>query len=89
METVVRNVRDLRADDRYAAEQLVGYSQRENQQLVIQVVNVDVATGRPGNGTGEGKLPDWCNVYEGLTDEKIAELEKTILTRADLTRPSE
>src|SRR5438093_1373533 len=89
METIVRNVRELKGDDRSAAEQLVGHSLRENQKLVIQVVNLDLATGRPGNGTSTGKLPDWCNVYEGLTDEEIADLEKTILTRADLTRPSE
>ncbi len=34
-------------------------------------------------------LPVWCNVYEGLSDEEIADLDRTILTRADLTRPSE
>ena len=89
METVVHNVRDLRNNERSAAEQLVGHSLRENQQLVIQVVNLDIATERAGNGTAEGKLPGWCNVYEGLTDEEIADLEKTILTRADLSRPSE
>jgi hypothetical protein len=89
METVVYNVRDLRSDDRSAAEQLVGHSLRENQKLVIQVVNVDLTAERPGNGTGAGKLPEWCNVYAGLTDEEIADLEKTILTRADLSRPSE
>lgn len=34
-------------------------------------------------------LPEWCNVYAGLSDEEIAELEETILTRADLTRSSD
>ena len=52
-------------------------------------MNIDLTTDRRGNGTREGKLPEWCNVYEGLTDEEIADLEKTILTRADLSRPSE
>ena len=89
METVVRNVRDLRGNERSAAEGLVGHSLRENQKLVIRVVNIDLTTDHPGNGTREGKLPEWCNVYEGLTDEEIADLEKTILTRADLSRPSE
>jgi len=42
-----------------------------------------------GNGTAAGKLPEWCNVYAGLSDEEIADVEKTILTRADLSRPSE
>jgi hypothetical protein len=41
---------------------------------------------RPGNGTAVGMLPEWCNAYAGLTDEEIADLEQTILTRADLTR---
>ena len=86
MEVVVHNVRDLRNNERSAAEQLVGHALRENQQLVIQVVNLDLGAERPGNGTDEGKLPEWCNVYDGLTDEEIADLEKTILTRADLSR---
>ncbi len=34
-------------------------------------------------------LPDWCNVYAGLSDEEIAEIEKIVLRRADLTRPTE
>ena len=89
METVVHNVRDLRRNDRSAAEQLVGHSLRENQKLVIQVVSVELPAERHGNGTTEGKLPEWCNVYAGLSDEEIADLEKTILTRADLSRPSE
>src|SRR5262245_21665721 len=89
METVVRNVRDLPDNERSAAERLVGHSLRANQKLVIQVVNLDLATGLPGNNTRRGELPDWCNVYEGLSDDDIAELETRILTRADLTRPSE
>ena len=89
METVVRNVRDLRGKERSAVEGLVSRSLRENQKLVIQVVSLYLTTDRPGNGTREGTLPEWCNVYEGLTDEEIADLEKTILTRADLSRPSE
>jgi hypothetical protein len=39
--------------------------------------------------TGDAILPEWCNVYAGLSDDEIAILEKSILTRADLTRPSE
>jgi hypothetical protein len=89
METVVRNVRDLPVDERSAAEQLVGHSLCVDQKLVIHVVNLDIGAGGPGNGSGGGRLPDWCNVYEGLTDDEIADLEKTILNRADLTRPSE
>lgn len=89
METIIRNVRDLRDDDRSAAEHLVGHSLRENQRLVIQVASVDLTADHPSNGNRTGQLPAWCNVYDGLSDEEIADLETTILTRADLTRLSE
>ena len=88
METVVHNVRDLSGNERSAAEQLVGHSLRENQQLVIQVVSLELGTTPHGGGTGEDTLPDWCNVYEGLSDDRIAELERAISRRLDLTRPT-
>ena len=88
METFVHNVRDLNSTERSAVEQLVGHALRENQQLVIQVVSLEVGTKEPGLGVGEDQLPDWCNVYEGLTDDQIAELEKAISQRLDLTRPT-
>lgn len=83
METVVHNIRDLSDNKRTAAEQLVGHSLRENQQLVIQVVNVDLASKQPVSDTGQGALPDWCNVYDGLTDAEIAEIEKSIVRSHD------
>jgi hypothetical protein len=79
METVVRNVRELNGSQRTAAEGLVGHSLRENQQLVIQIVTLDVGAAPSSKATGEGKLPEWCNVYEGLSDAEIAEIEKSIV----------
>jgi hypothetical protein len=35
------------------------------------------------------KLPEWCDVYAGLTDEEIAEIEKIALSRAEMTRASD
>ncbi len=32
-------------------------------------------------------VPEWWNVYEGLSDEEIDRLDKAIRERADLTRP--
>jgi hypothetical protein len=90
METVIRNVGDIDDRDRQALEHLVGHGLHENQQLVIGIVDLP---GRPNrapcmvNGTQE--LPEWCDVYAGLSDEAIDDLEKTILQRADLSRPSE
>ncbi len=79
METVVHNVRDLRDDDRSAVERLVGHSVRENQQLIIQVADIDLGPAPSGAAAGEGKLPDWCNVYEGLSDAEIEKIEKSIV----------
>jgi len=85
METIIRQVRDLDSSERLAIEQIVGHALRENQQLVIQVMNVEL---QPAAATS-GPLPEWCNVYEGLSDEQVADIEKTALRRADLSRPSE
>jgi hypothetical protein len=87
METVVHRIRDLSGSDRSAAEQLVGHALRENEQLVIQVVNLDStapATQQPGSPASG--VPEWWNIYEGLSDERIEELDQAIRQRANLTR---
>ncbi len=91
MENIVRDVRDIDNTDRRALEHVVGKALRDNQRLVIQIVSLDLQETPPADPSpvGAGKLPAWCNVYEGLTDAEIDELEKTVLRRADLTRPSE
>ncbi|MBN8625191.1 MAG: hypothetical protein J0M17_06870 [Planctomycetes bacterium] len=91
MENIVRNVRDIDNGDRRAIEHVVGQALRDNQRLVIQIVSLDLNDAEPAAPpvAATGQLPAWCNVYEGLNDAEIAELEKTVLTRADLTRTSE
>lgn len=91
MENIIRDVRDIDNGDRQAIEHVVGQSLRDNQRLVIQIVSLDLKAEPPAvpSSTAGGKLPEWCNVYEGLSDAEIAELEKTVLTRADLTRSTE
>jgi hypothetical protein len=91
MEPIVRKVRDIGKRERYVLEDLVGRKLRENQQVVIQVETLDpegAQTPEQAETLTEGELPDWCNVYEGLTDNEIADLESVILERANLTRPS-
>ena len=89
MTTITRNVAKINTADRQALEHVLGHSLRDNQQVVIQVVNLDVETAKSNAATAVGQLPDWCNVYEGLTDDQIADLEKIVLTRADLSRTTE
>lgn len=94
MEALIRNVGDINAQDRQALEHVLGQSLRENQQLVIHIVNLKVQpessqTPTTQQGSDTPTLPDWCNVYEGLSDTDIADMEQTILQRADLGRPTE
>jgi hypothetical protein len=46
---------------------------------------------RPEINTGQSAegLPDWCNVYEGLTEQEIEDIEKVILDRNGWTRDSQ
>ena len=43
MESIIRNVRDIDSADREALEHVVGSALRENQQLIIQVVSIDLS----------------------------------------------
>jgi hypothetical protein len=90
METVIRNVGDIDARDRQALEHVLGQPLHENQQLVIGIRDVHGSM-KPAQRTGNGTatLPEWCNVFAGLSDGEIDDLEKAILPRADLSRPSE
>jgi hypothetical protein len=87
METTVRNVRDINSSERLVLEHVLGQQLEENQQLIIQVVEMQPTS--QCNDGATNLLPDWCNVYAGLTDDQIAEVEEVILRRADLTRVSE
>lgn len=94
METVIRNVSEIDAQDRQALEHVLGHALDESQQLQIRVVNSHREGGADPRRAqqacnGSHALPDWCNVFDGLSDNEIAEMEKTILQRADLSRPSD
>ncbi len=93
MESLIRNVGDIDAHDRQALEHVLGQTLRENQQLVIHIVNLNVdvetATTESEQQGTKPQLPDWCNVYEGMSEAEVEDLEGTILTRADLSRTAE
>jgi len=91
MESIIRNVKDIDPGQRRLYESLLGKELHENQQLIIQVISLDEgdASAKPDVPAGQqGQLPDWCNVYEGLPDDEIAELETAILDRKPWTRSS-
>lgn len=86
MERIVCSVKDIETADRRALEHVIGRRLTDHQQLVIQVVNADVTSTRGATAPGAGALPEWCRVYEGLSDEEVSALEEVVLARADLTR---
>ena len=92
MDSIVRNVKDIKADDRRSLEHVVGQHLEDNQQVIIRVMTLSeiqpTNSGKPPAGQPSGTLPDWCNVYDGLSDEEIAEVEESILDRSNWTRPS-
>lgn len=88
MGTIIRNVRDIETGERRALEQVLGQPLMDNQQIFIHVVTIGNDSAEERSATTSG-LPDWCNIYEGLTDEHLADIERVILERCDLTRPSE
>jgi hypothetical protein len=93
MECIKRSVKDIDTADRRALEHVIGQHLSENQQVVIQIVNVDAANrgleAAIPQGTPPPTLPEWCNIYEGLSDAEIDELDEAIRQRANLTRTFE
>lgn len=79
METVIRNVGDFESADRRAIEHVLGTHLSENQQVLIQVLDAEKKPALPPGPPVESTLPDWCNVYEGLSDSEIEEIETSII----------
>jgi hypothetical protein len=77
METLVRKVADLESQDRSALERVVGHSLKDDQQFIIQIVGLPESL-PDSPAVGCDVLPDWCRVYEGLSDEEVDELDQSI-----------
>ncbi len=86
METITRNVGDIPADDLQALEHLIGAPLQPSQQVVLQVIEKECDRNETPPRASEAGLPDWFNIYEGLSDEEIDRLDAAIQQRLDLTR---
>ena len=81
---------DIDSQDRSALEHMLGRKLREQQQVIIHLASLDATeTENAERSATSATLPEWCRVFEGLSDRELAELDQVILDRADLTRPSE
>ena len=91
MDTVIRHVRELDAADRRAIEHVIGRGLSDDQQVLLRVMPSAAGPSESGvtNGAAGGRLPEWCNVFDGLSESEIDELDAVIRQRAALTRPTE
>ncbi len=88
METRVYTIGELPTASRMAAEQLIGPKLTETQQIRIEVSAPAPSSPDAMPEDDLPPLPDWFNVYEGLTDAEVDEITNTILSnRFDLRRP--
>jgi hypothetical protein len=90
MESITCNVRDIATSDRRALEHVLGQPLRDNQQLMISVVNLksnEEQEKKPA--ASSDTLPDWFRVYEGLSDDEIAEIERIALKPVKFDRSAE
>jgi hypothetical protein len=88
METAFHHVADLPHAQRQALEHLLGRSLQEGESVLIRVVVPPECEGAqsPESKAGASELPEWCNVYAGLTDETVAQLDAAIARRLNLSR---
>ncbi len=90
MESITKNVRDISLPDRLALEHVIGQQLAENQQVIIQICSLNLRSVPETTETEPVQgLPDWCNVYAGLTDRQVEDVEQTALQRAILTRTTD
>jgi hypothetical protein len=78
------DVTSLDATHRRALEDVIGVQLRADQQVTIGVS--DRADGPKKEVTPAYTLKEWASVYDGLTEEEIAEIDRIANTRANLTR---
>jgi hypothetical protein len=90
MESITKNVRDISLPEELAVEHVIGQQLTENQEVIIQIYRLDLRSEPETTETESAQgLPDWCNVYAGLTDKQVEAVEQTALQRANLTRTTD
>ena len=92
METIKR-LSELDPCDVLVVERMFGRRVDATESFLLILCDENsgpVAEGHPVIAVQEGvtadTLPDWCDMYAGLSDAQIADLESVILQRADMTR---
>ena len=85
METDLKiDVAKLDGPHRRALEEVIGRGLQSDQRLAISVV--DSAFPRTQDLRPAQTLEDWTSVFEGLSDQEIAEIDAISNARPNLTR---
>ena len=88
METITRDVGQMKKQERSAAELLVGHALREHERVIVHVLSLDANEAVSEVAQPTAILPDWCNVYKGMTDQEVDDVQQSI-TRCNVTRTFE
>ncbi|MEX2308525.1 MAG: hypothetical protein WD738_13070 [Pirellulales bacterium] len=87
MDSVVRNVADLSADERHVYESVLGQPLQNNQRVIVQLMNVDAGKVASPATNGAENILEWYEMWADLSDEEVAGLESAILQRSE-SRPT-
>lgn len=80
MKTLVKSVKDMEAAERSTIERIVGERLEDNQRLFIRITDdLQNAVNSKVNGKVESELPEWCNIYEGLSTHEVEKLSDSIM----------
>jgi hypothetical protein len=77
------DVTSLDAAHRQAFEDVIGTRLQRSQRLIISVAEI---TATAGVARSAQSIDDWKKVYDGLSDEEVALIDRDVTTRANLTR---
>lgn len=86
MDSVVRNVADLSADERHVYETVLGQPLQNNEKVIVQLVHADHGNG-PLRDVGGADVLEPYAMWAEFSDEEIAELESEIPDRSN-SRPA-
>jgi hypothetical protein len=86
MNSVVRNVADLSADERHLYESVLGETLQENQRVIVQLVNNETCNLQSPKSNSTNILEPYA-MWADFSDDEIAKLESAILDRSD-SRPA-
>jgi hypothetical protein len=83
MDSVVRNVSDLSANEKHVFENVLGQPLHSDQNVIVQLVEVNTGNFAAPEVNGTENVLESYKLWADMSDEEIAELEAAILQRSD------